>query len=568
MVDVTALVALVVAGVALVVAAGQLTQQLMATAYVIRKCDRIVTGSLTRGGGRQWHWRQFRFTVKYQAIIFALPPSVYSTLGINPTIKVDVAKPSQDLWLRAIQLRPNRTAMQACWITFVQDLIKCACILPDGVDVREESGDRIPDDLTVAPARVDALTVMLVCIAMGMQVYKFSPTTGEITLSGGLGSISTSSHPVLGTLLHYSVFLSEPQDGFEAVRRHGEALCGRDGVWPNAVFGRFRDRSHLPEFKPLGTLSARKLASLRASNWKDADYGDTIGGAACFLVFAQVDCYMAVPPSVVRPWCAHFAEFIVKAHHLNIYYNGRPAISLTPGYVRKLDLCAKRLCWSSPHLPWESLLDHPNSEEDELLSHIESDHALTSETLVQNLEGYTAVPVRKTEIGRTTSFLPIQSEAPTMTIQDSCPHEHLGVFHKIDPSSYTSTAAAWEVICRADRCMHFIHSSQLQLIRLQDLIDLVDKIIATAGSSLSAIGPPSWGNAGDKFRGWPQTFHDACSSVLRGHLASSKAKWISLYARFSILRAAYYTIMMRAAGEVGPGLAQDSRIDTALAYMA
>ena len=49
MVDTTALVALVVAGVALVVAADQLTQQLMATAYVIRKCDGIVIGGLTKG---------------------------------------------------------------------------------------------------------------------------------------------------------------------------------------------------------------------------------------------------------------------------------------------------------------------------------------------------------------------------------------------------------------------------------------------------------------------------------------------------------------------------------------
>ena len=40
------------------------------------------------------------------------------------------------------------------------------------------------------------------------------------------------------------------------------------------------------------------------------------------------------------------------------------------------------------------------------------------------------------------------------------------------------------------------------------------------------------------------------------------------YARLSILRVAYYTIMMRAAQEIGPGLTGESRIDTALAYMA
>lgn len=66
--DTAALAALVVAAVALLIASAQLTQQLLSTAYVIRKCDRIVTGGLTRGGTRQFHWRQFRFTVKYQTL--------------------------------------------------------------------------------------------------------------------------------------------------------------------------------------------------------------------------------------------------------------------------------------------------------------------------------------------------------------------------------------------------------------------------------------------------------------------------------------------------------------------
>ena len=100
MVDTAALAALVVAAVALVVAAAQLTQQLMATAYVIKKCDRIVTGGITRGGTRQWHWRQFRFTVKYQAVIFALPRPVYETLGISSTIQVN--PPTKRLWDRAL----------------------------------------------------------------------------------------------------------------------------------------------------------------------------------------------------------------------------------------------------------------------------------------------------------------------------------------------------------------------------------------------------------------------------------------------------------------------------------
>lgn len=108
--DTAALAALVVAVVALVVAAAQLTQQFMATAYVIRKCDRIVTGGLTKGGNRQWHWRQFRFTVKYQAILFALPPSIYSALGVSPTVQVDT--PSPEIWHKANKIRELRKSSQ------------------------------------------------------------------------------------------------------------------------------------------------------------------------------------------------------------------------------------------------------------------------------------------------------------------------------------------------------------------------------------------------------------------------------------------------------------------------
>lgn len=43
---------------------------------------------------------------------------------------------------------------------------------------------------------------------------------------------------------------------------------------------------------------------------------------------------------------------------------------------------------------------------------------------------------------------------------------------------------------------------------------------------------------------------------------------VRLYAELSILRSAYFTVMIRAAHPLGPGLEIDSRIETALAYMA
>ncbi len=281
------LIALVIAVVALFVAVAQLTQQVMATAYVIRKCDRIVTGGVTKGGVRQWHWRQFRFTVNYQAIVFALPASIYSALGVSPTVQVDT--PSLEVWVKANKIREMRKSSQGCWVSFVQDLAVFSCLRPEDVGVKEESGDRIPDDLTVAPTRVDAITVMLTCVAMGMQVSRYSPTTGEITLAGGVGGISSSVHPVLGCLLHYSVFSNEPAIGVETARRHGLALRQEHGVWANTVFGRFMDRSYRPEMTTLEILRSRKLATLNAQGWPENSYNDTIGGAACFMAFAHVD---------------------------------------------------------------------------------------------------------------------------------------------------------------------------------------------------------------------------------------------------------------------------------------
>jgi hypothetical protein len=541
MVDTTALVALVVAGVALVVAAGQLTQQLMATAYVIRKCDRTVTGGLTKGGVRQWHWRQFRFSVKYQAIICTLPSSVYQALGIRPSIQLDTDKPSQQLWNRAIKLRVNRNPMQGSWISFVQDLITCACVSPQSIYLKEESGDRIPDDLTVAPTQVDAITVLLACIAMGMQVYTFSPTSGEFALGGGSGSISASKHPVLGTLLHYSVFSSEPTAGLEVARRHGQALCHKEGIWANTVFGRFRDISYRREFVPLTHLLARKMDVLRASGWEDGpvDFGDTIGGAACFLTFAKVDCYMTVPASVVRRYCVHFAESVVKAHHSELSSHGwnfSKEPSLSGPYYNKIKEFSDSHGGSSPYHSWGSYSDFSTLEEDELLSHLESDKLITFEQLLLDLRA---------------DFSLSQSS------------------NRWDPSSYVSTAAAWDVILWADHCTSYIAQRKYGSLLIHPIVGVVETIIATATSSLQSVGPPSWGRAAEQIKRWPQTFSTACEAVLGSlSLPPDDRKWVSIYARLSILRAAYYTIMMRAAGEVGTGLTEQTKIETALVYMA
>ena len=556
MTDIAALAALVVAVVALVIASAQLTQQLLATAYVIRKCDRIVTGGLTKGGTRKWHWRQFRFTVRYQAIVFALPEPIYSGLGINSTMIVN--PPSPEVWERAVATRPQRNTTQGCWVSLVQDLVMSCCLEPEDISTREESGDRIPEDLTVAPIRVDCMTLLLSCIAMGMQVFKFSPTTGEMTIVGGVGSISSSTHPILGCLLHYSVFSDEPTIGLEAFKRHGRALRQSEGIWANAVFGRFRDRSHRPEMLSLFKMITRKSRILAQAGWpednrEDHSESDTIAGAACFMVFGHIDFCEIAPPSVVRRWTAHFAEVIVKAHHIKILssesdvnvLDGKPKWHFT---LDSYTSAVKKKGYSSPFSPTFTI-DKPVEVET-----VEASSMLLTQGLWDNL--------RKVAANGRENFSDDQR----------------------DPSSYCPPAVMWDLVCLADTLLYHEHCRIPEPYR-KKIQMWTDRVVARAIRKLCNVGPPSWGNASDVVKSWPLQYAKVCEGFLkrvpndlvesfeetsgplgeRFHFARST---IRLCAELSILRSAYVSVMMRAAHPLGPGLTEDSNVETALAYMA
>lgn len=558
MVEVAALAALIVAAVALVVALAQLTQQLLATAYVIKKCDRIVTGGLTKGGTRQWHWRQFRFTVKYNAIIFALPRPVYKSLEIESTIHIN--SPSKVILYRATEMRKKRTPSQGCWVSLIQDLVHFSALTDESICVREESGDRIPEDLTVAPTRVDCLTVLLSCIAMGMQVFKYSPTTGEMALSGGVGSISSSTHPVLGGLLHYSVFADEPATGIEKFQQHGRALSGKHGIWANAVFGRFRDRSHSYEYDmvSLGELQNRKIQTLRGQNWPEdqdeASNKDTIGGAACFMAFGHVDACQSVPPSVVRVWCAHFAEMIVKAHHVDSLQRiskGDP-VSEIPDWIRHT--LTKPDLYSSPY-----------------------QRRWSEQPLVLNRES----PPQAGYLASYSNFLLL----PSAFLEQKLARkgwENLSTDGR-DPSSYCPLPVLWESLYLIDYhlqvLMTFLSDRVLQSPdATPQMREWVLLIVARSIRDLASVGCPSWTTTPELLRNWPQNFFTACEEVL--HDLSKQGlpalscevdlfrRVMRLIADLSVLRSAYYTVMMRAAHPIGPGLTQQSNIETALAYMA
>ena len=272
--------------------------------------------------------------------------------------------------------------------------------------------------------------------------------------------------------------------------------------------------------------------------------------------------FEAVPPSVVRPWCAHFAEVIAKAHHVDIIERmpqPNDAFVLPVELRTSRDSLIERHGCSSPHLRWENINDKTEvisdkvipgpSVSDNMLRHIESKDVLAVHDLVIDLNSNCR-----------------QSFANN------------SAFDERDPSVYVSMATAWEIIMRADQYMRHIYVLCHGATN-PHFHTLVNRIVATAISSLSEVGAPSWGlpiSAQAISNFWRETFPAACHKVLDAPstLQIDAVRdlgydhWIPIYARLNILRAAYYTLMMRAAGEPGPGLDEESRIDTALAYMA
>lgn len=580
------LLALIVALVALAVAGVQMVHQIMSTAYVIRKCDKTTTGNLTGGEKLSWHWTQFRLTVNYEAIVFSLPMGVYRSLGLIPAVYKLVEPSTKDLWKTASRTQPNRS--HACWVSFVLDMIEG--ISRNHLGLRWESADRIPEDLMLAPIQVDVATVMLLCVASGMSISKYSPTTGEISMSGSLGTISSTVHPYLGGLIHYtptptpyepltqselqhepmSGDLQDKQDRWEGVRH-----C--HGVWANAVFGRFRDRNFGIGFMPLYELCRRKENFFKEDKWSQGRHA-TKRQAACFMVFAHVDVYKSPPPTCVTGWYAPFAEEIVRLHLCEVYLGHVITHSGDGNHLENVDYVREE----------KDLFDLYGCSTPHLSLHYDFDKIYKSSTV----EEYCKLCLRPDPpIGKISSLQPAIRLVKNTTSRSV-------LSPRADPSSYLSNSELFQVIRSTDiaRCgigrslmpedpsWSTDHDSGRSKIISNDhapvhkLLRESERLMSRVVYLLSEVKQPSWfGEAGDSqdhAAGWPMEsvneeyikFIDETRKTIPG--GPELANAVVSYVRLSILRAAYVTVMMLKAGGLGPGLVEGTVPVTALAYMA
>ena len=69
-------------------------------------------------------------------------------MSVSPAVPVSSGM-TVGLWEPAVKLRGERKIDQGCRVSFVRDI--APYILAENLGRKWESGDRVPDDLTVAP---------------------------------------------------------------------------------------------------------------------------------------------------------------------------------------------------------------------------------------------------------------------------------------------------------------------------------------------------------------------------------------------------------------------------------
>lgn len=266
----------------------------------------------------------------------------------------------------------------------------------------------------------------------------------------------------------------------------------------------------------------------------------------------------------MHQWCAHFAEVIVKAHLNHILKSeqkegsrsdgggagvdrkGGLETAMREGMVARAGFIDKYGC-SSPFLPWSTEYTPPDRGGDE------------------DKDGGTIFSGEKLDTAEspTPQLSPFILPGSKLSLDAQ---SGLHLLKSADPSTYVSEEAAWELIPTTDllRNRIFPKATPLEL-------QLSDLMAAMAIRSLAETGAPSWPSVGTAVEDWPKTLDDA-EKELKGKYGlmfpQDTVDKACEYARLGLLRAAYYTIMMRAAGSVGPGIEEDMVPTTALAYMA
>lgn len=204
--------ALAAALLALVVALAQAAQQYAATAQDMKRCERSVWGPMPGYAGRRvFLWRQLRFRIVFDVPNIFIPTEYWEKPGNarqfpahrTTTLPAPFDPPSVNTDTESA----IHNHSEACWVAFARQV---SHVCPSAVRVGLMAGDadRLPADIPVVPMQVSLRDIIALSLMIGMKIQAVSED--HIEMSGPFGFIKSSSHPILGTLIHFSAFSTTP----------------------------------------------------------------------------------------------------------------------------------------------------------------------------------------------------------------------------------------------------------------------------------------------------------------------------------------------------------------------
>ena len=218
---VTAIAALAVSVLAMTVATAQALQQYLITGQLIRMCDSVVYGKMPGQGRRLWEFGQFRFRVVYSIPQISLRPSVWQDYHIQDFYGSKFRLPVPDLRHTVTETETSfRNAIgknaarqppaaysaipgEACWVSFSR-VAQHSCGKDLHYEVVDGDADRCPSDLPVVPMQISMRDIITIALMAGLRCTDASFERKSLAMEGRTGIITTSWHPILGSIIHFA----------------------------------------------------------------------------------------------------------------------------------------------------------------------------------------------------------------------------------------------------------------------------------------------------------------------------------------------------------------------------
>lgn len=242
-----AIAALVFAVLAFLIAFAQASQQYAASGQLIRLCDSVVYGGKDGwpGQGRRvWSMRQFRFRILYSVPRLIVDPHlidwILETIGLDSGPRVlDVRT------LKEIPRLSHEPAIgEATWVSLARAL---SGVKPGRRFVKtvliEADADRCPADLPNVAIAVSMRDMAIFGLMLGMNCLHASFKDKRLAMQGEAGSLHTTQHPVLGTLVRFETSVTPPKSDTVSPWLHGPDMVDYHTNWMRRIFGFVTQRS-------------------------------------------------------------------------------------------------------------------------------------------------------------------------------------------------------------------------------------------------------------------------------------------------------------------------------------